>query len=292
MEMHQLRYVVALARTRNFSRAAELCHVSQPSLSQQVQKLETELGERLFERTRREARLTTAGDAFLRRAAAILEEVEAARREVSEVQELKTGSLRLGILPTIAPYLLPGLMARFIPKYPGLEVVVQEDTTGQLTRQVLACDLDFALVSDPLEERGLLTRELFEEELLLALPRNHPLAKQDQIAWTDLETERFIVMKEGHCLGDQVLSFCHRQDLRPQISFRSAQLETIQALVRAGLGISLIPEMAVQSSAKDRPVYRSVQGVKPRRKILAIWLKQRPLHRAAQEFLEGIPRTV
>jgi LysR family transcriptional regulator, hydrogen peroxide-inducible genes activator len=288
MEMHQLRYVVALARARNFSRAAELCHVSQPSLSQQVQKLEDELGERLFERTRRDARLTVAGEAFLRRAAAILEEVEAARREISEVQDLKTGTLRLGVLPTIAPYLLPGLMARFGPKYPGLEIIVQEETTAQLTRQVLACDLDLALVSDPLEERGLQTRELFDEELLLALPPNHRLVDRVDISLEDLENERFILMKEGHCLGDQVLSFCHRRDFRPQISFRSAQLETLQALVGAGLGLSLIPEMAVQRAGKDRPVYRGLQGFKPRRKILAVWLKQRTMRRAAREFLEGI----
>ena len=288
MEMHQLRYVVALARTRNFSRAAELCHVSQPSLSQQIQKLEAELGERLFERTRREARLTSVGDAFLRRAAAILEEVEAARREVSEAQDLKTGTLRLGVLPTIAPYLLPGMMARFTPKYPGLEVIVQEDTTSQLTRQVLACDLDFALVSNPFEERGLQTLELLEEELLLALPPHHALADRSEISPVDLEDERFILMKEGHCLGDQVLSFCHRRDLRPQISFRSAQLETLQALVRAGLGLSLIPEMAVQRFGKNSPTYRSLLGIKPRRKILAVWLKQRALRRAAREFMEGI----
>lgn len=287
MEMHQLRYVVAVARTRNFSRAAESCHVSQPSLSQQIQKLEDELGDRLFERTRREARLTNVGEAFLRRAMAILQEVEAAKREVSEVQELRSGILRIGVLPTIAPYLLPRLMVVFTPKYPGIELVVQEDTTAQLIRQVLACELEMAIVSDPFDERGLQSMELFEEELLVALPPHHSLCNKQEIGVNDLEQERFILMKEGHCLGDQVNRFCQRQELRPQISFRSAQLETLQALVWSGLGVSLVPEMATQTGAQNRPVYRSLSGVRPKRKIIVIWLQQRPLSKAANEFLSA-----
>lgn len=287
MEMHQLRYVVAVSRTRNFSRAAESCHVSQPSLSQQIQKLEDELGERLFERTRREARLTSAGEAFLRRAMAILEEVEAAKREVSEVQELKSGTLRMGVLPTIAPYLLPRLMAVFTRRYPGIEIVVQEDTTAQLTRQVLACELEMAIVSAPIDERGLQSMELFEEELMVALPPHHSLSHKLEIGVHDLEQERFILMKEGHCLGDQVIRFCQRQDWRSQISFRSAQLETLQALVWSGLGVSLIPEMATHTGAQNRPVYRSLSGIKPKRKIMVIWLQQRPLSKAAHEFLSA-----
>lgn len=286
MEMHQLRYVVAIARMRSFSRAAESCHVSQPSLSQQIQKLEEELGERLFDRTRREAKLTPHGQMFLRRAAAILEEVDAAQREATEAKELRSGTLRIGVLPTIAPYLLPDILVRFCPKFPGLEVVIQEETTAELTRQLLACELDLALASHPMEDKGLQLRELYDEELVLALPPGHRLLEQRRITVADLETERFIVMKEGHCLGDQVVSFCNRKDLRPQISFRSAQLETVQALVRSGLGVSLIPRMAVQQSGPDRPEYRSLAQDKPQRTLVAAWLKQRALGRAAEEFLK------
>src|SRR5690349_8790908 len=125
MEMHQLRYVVAVARTGTFSRAAEQCHVSQPSLSQQIQKLEVELGERLFDRMKREARLTSHGEAFLRRAVRILEEVDAAKREATEARDLLRGTLTIGVLPTIAPYLLPGVMAKFVEKFSGVEVVAQ-----------------------------------------------------------------------------------------------------------------------------------------------------------------------
>ena len=132
MEMHQLRYAVAVARAGNFSRAAEQCHVSQPSLSQQILKLEEELGERLFERTKREAKLTPHGEAFLPRAVKILEEVDAARREASDARRLLRGRLIVGVLPTIAPYLLPEVLVTFAEKFPGVEIVVHEDTTARL----------------------------------------------------------------------------------------------------------------------------------------------------------------
>jgi len=288
MEMQQLRYVVAVARTGNFSRAAEQCHVSQPSLSQQILKLEDELGERLFDRMKREVKLTPQGEAFLRRAIHILHEVDAAKREAAEAKDLLRGTITIGVLPTIAPYLLPEIMAEFTEKYPGVEIVVQEDTTARLLKHTLAYEIDFALVSQPINDERLAVRVLFAEELLLALPPGHQLTQKSKISVGDLAGERLIVMKEGHCLGDQVLNFCERRDWQPQISFRSAQLETIQALVSAGLGLSLIPAMAARIGRKDLPEYRSFQSPKPQRKIVAVWPKQRPPARGANEFLRMV----
>lgn len=290
MEMHQLRYVVAVARTGNFSRAAEQCHVSQPSLSQQIQKLEDELGERLFDRLKRQAKLTPPGEAFLRRAVRILEEVDAARREATDARDLLRGTVTVGVLPTIAPYLLPDVLAEFTEKYPGVEVVVQEDTTARLLKQALAYEIDFALASQPIRDERLEVQPLFTEELLLALPPGHPLTRKRSVNATDLEQERLIVMKDGHCLGDQVLGFCDRRDLHPRISFRSAQLETIQALVCSGLGISLIPAMAARKDREDLPEYRSLSAPKPERRIVAVWAKQRSPSRGASELLKVIVR--
>lgn len=286
MELQQLRYVVAVARTGNFSRAAEQCHVAQPSLSQQIQKLEDELGERLFDRMKREAKLTSHGEAFLRRAVRILEEVDAAKREATEAQNLLRGTLTIGVLPTIAPYLLPEVMAAFTEKFPGVAMVVQEDTTENLLRLLLACEIDFALASLPIRDERLEVRELFAEELLLALPPGHPLTRKRTVNASDLEHERLIVMKEGHCLGQQVLNFCDRRDLHPNITFRSAQLETIQALVCAGMGLSLIPAMAAHFGRGDRLDYRSLPSPRPERRIVAVWPKPRPPGRAAGEFLK------
>jgi len=288
MEMHQLRYVVAVSRAGNFSRAAEQCHVSQPSLSQQILKLEEELGERLFDRTKREARLTPHGEAFLPRAVRILEEVDAAKREACDARGLLRGRLIIGVLPTIAPYLLPQLLADFSQKFPGVEVVVHEDTTARLLRLAGAYEIDVALASRPIQDQRMEVKELFTEELRVALPPGHRLARKRKLHLADIEKEPFIVMKEGHCLGDQVLNFCERRDLKPTINFRSAQLETIQALVRAGVGISLVPAMAARSERKDLPDYRSLPAPKPERKIVAVWPKQRPPGRAASEFLKQI----
>lgn len=286
MEMQQLRYVVAVARTGNFSRAAEQCHVAQPSLSQQIQKLEDELGERLFDRMKREAKLTSHGESFLRRAVRILEEVDAAKREAADAQDLLRGTLTFGVLPTIAPYLLPAAMATFTEKFPGVEIEVEEDTTARLLKLALAYEIDLALASQPIQDQRLEVRELFAEELVLALPPGHPLTRKRVVSVGDLEAERFILMKEGHCLGDQVLGFCDRRDLKPKISFRSAQLETIQALVCSGLGISLIPAMATRSKDPAGPVYRSLPPPKPTRKVVCVWPKQRPPGRVATEFLK------
>ena len=283
MELQQLRYVIAVARTGNFSRAAEQCHVAQPSLSQQIQKLENELGEKLFHRLRREVKLTPPGEAFLRRAVRILDEVDAAVREASETKQLVRGRLTIGVIPTIAPYLLPKIMSLFTRKFPGVEIEVQEDTTSRLIPLVLACEIDFALASQPIDHPQLRVQELFAEELLLAVPPRHALARKRAISARDLRGQRLIVLKAGHCLGDQVLNFCERRDVQPSISFRSAQLETIQSLVHSGVGLSLIPKMATQSGAKLK--YRAFIKPRPQRKIVAFWPTQRPLSRAAREFL-------
>jgi LysR family hydrogen peroxide-inducible transcriptional activator len=159
--------------------------------------------------------------------------------------------------------------------------VVQEDTTSSLLKLLHDYEIDFALASLPIDAHGLEIRELFSEELLLALPAGHALAGKRAVAPADLGGERLIVMKEGHCLGDQVLGFCGRRDVKPKISFRSSQIETIQALVVSGLGISLIPSMAIQPGG----AYRSFRPPKPSRKIVAVWTKHRPPGRAATEFL-------
>lgn len=294
MELHQLRYVVAVARTGNFSRAASQCHVSQPSLSQQIQKLEDELGERLFDRLKTRARLTPAGQALHERAVRILAEVEAARRDAIESHALDRGQITVGVLPTIAPYLLPPVLTRFSHTFPGVEVIVQEDTTARLVEWLVGCELDLAITSLPIPDRRIQTETLLTEELRLALPPNHPLARKRSIRTADLASEQFILMKEGHCLGDQVLDFCSRRDFHPNVMCRSAQIETIRGLVKAGMGISLIPAMACRATDETGPRYRSLAPPAPRRAIAAAWLATRPPGRATQAFLQhltAVPRS-
>ena len=260
MELHQLRYFLAVARTRNFSRAAEQCHVAQPSLSQQIMKLEEELDERLFERTKREVALTPAGELFRGHAERVLEEVELARDKVREVRGLVRGRVTLGALPTVAPYYLPTRLRAFAAAFPGIEVVVHEDTTAHLAAAVLAREIDVALVSLPVERAGLETEEFFDEDLLVVLPAGHALATKRKLTLDDLEHEAFILMKEGHCLAGQALQFCRLNGFAPRVSFRSAQIETVQAFVAEGWGVSIVPAMARKTGAAGVR-YRALAGM-------------------------------
>ncbi|MCX6950659.1 MAG: LysR substrate-binding domain-containing protein [Verrucomicrobia bacterium] len=244
MELHQLRYFLAVARTKHFSRAAEQCHVAQPSLSQQIMKLEDELGEKLFERTKREVALTSAGDLLRAHAERVLEEVERARAGVRDLRGLVRGRVTLGVLPTVAPYFLPQRLRAFSARFPAVEVVVHEDTTDQLAAALLAKEIDLALVSLPVERPGLAAEAFFEEKLLVALPTGHALAKKRRLKLDDLAQEAFVLMKEGHCLAGQALQFCRLNGFAPRVSFRSAQIETVLAFVANGWGISVVPEMA------------------------------------------------
>ncbi len=285
MEFHQLRYFLAVAREANFSRAAETCHVSQPSLSQQIQKLEEELGEKLFSRLKRRAVLTAAGEALVPRAARILSEAESARQDVADASQLVRGRVQVGVLPTIAPYLLPRVLLLAARECPGLEVIIHEEPTARLLHLTGACEIDLAIISSSPPDERLLAETLLEEELLLALPAGHALAKKRVINLADLDGQRFILMKEGHCLGDQALHFCTRNEGQPMVAFRSAQLETIQSLITAGVGISLIPEMARQTERTALPVYRSLAQPRPQRTIRAIWHRDQHQSKAGLEFL-------
>jgi LysR family transcriptional regulator, hydrogen peroxide-inducible genes activator len=291
MDINQLRDFVTVASCGSFSQAALKSRVSQPSLSKAVQRLEAEVGEKLFIRLKRRSVLTSAGEITLKRAVRILNEVEEMRREVGDTHGLRRGSVNAGILPTIAPYLLPRVISRFTEACPGLEIVVHEDMTANLLRMVDTCEIDLAIMSLPIANGGFEREVLFTEELLLAVPAKHPLAVKERITIADLEQERFILMKEGHCLGDQILSFCTQNDLHLQIVLRSSQIETVQSLVMAGLGMSLVPQMA-RIGGKTPLVYRSLENPKPMRTNVVVWRKGREHSRATAEFLKHLRETV
>ncbi len=286
MELHQLRYFLAVAKSGNFSRAAENCHVAQPSLSQQILKLERELGEQLFERKSRQILLTSAGELLRQRAERILHEVGEARREIRDAQGTPRGKVNLAALPTIAPYLLPKIIRGFSKRCPKVETVMHEETTDRALHLLENNELDLALVSLPITNPRLEVRTLFSEELLLALPRRHPLARKRSVSGADLEPEKFIFMADTHCLGAQTLQFCYARGFSPQISCRSAQMETVQSLVAAGAGISMVPAMARRRSPGVS--YRSLGKPKPTRTIALLWKKNRHLSRAATELRDYV----
>jgi LysR family hydrogen peroxide-inducible transcriptional activator len=287
MEMHQLRYFAAVARLGGFSRAAVECHVAQPSLSQQIRKLEEEVGEPLFERKRRRSRLTSAGKLLLPHALAILEAAERGRTEIREMDSQVRGRVVLGALPTVAPYFLPEIIAAFQKQHPAVELEVREETTAQLLRGLEDGELDLALLSEAEAGPHIEMETLFSEELLLCLPLRHPFARR-RLSADDLRQERFILMQDDHCLGTQARQFCQSQGFRPRIACRSAQIATVQAMVRAGLGISLVPRMAREGTPDQGLLYRSLDDPRPHRIVAAARPRKARKGLAAVEFLRFV----
>jgi LysR family hydrogen peroxide-inducible transcriptional activator len=288
MEMHQLRYFVAVARAGHFTRAAELCGVSQPSLSQQILNLEKHLQQRLFDRLGRRVLLTDAGRLLLDRATTILAAVEDAERCLRDRDAGQAGRLAVGAIPTIAPYLLPAALERYLGLHPNVEVAVEEDVTARLIPAVAAGELDLAVVALPIDDEHLEAEALFSEPLLLALPPGHRLARRRSVTLDDLREERFILLNDMHCLGDQVLSFCRGKGCQPRIACRSAQIATIEALIAAGQGVSLLPAMARRADRSGRRVYLPLAGEQPTRTVAAVWHKQRYHTLAAERFLAAL----
>jgi LysR family hydrogen peroxide-inducible transcriptional activator len=288
MEMHQLRYFVAVARTGSFSRAAEQCYVSQPSLSQQIRKLERQVGQRLFDRLGRRSALTDAGRLLLDRAVAILATVKDAECRLRDAGDGQGGRLSIGVLPTIAPYLLPAALTRFCKHQPRVEVTVQEDVTRQLLAAVVAGELDLALVALPMNDERIEAETLFSEPLLVTLPRHHRLAHRRRVTLAECAGERFILLNELHCLGEQVLSFCKAHGCQPWIACRSAQITTIQSLIALNQGISLLPAMAQRADRDKRRVYRPLAGDPLRRTVAVIWRRHRYHNPIAERFLNDL----
>lgn len=243
MELHQLRYFVAVVEQGSFSRAAARLRVAQPSLSQQIQKLEAELGQPLLDRLPRAVVPTEAGRRFLERARRILAEVSDAARCVNDCREALAGRVVIGAIPTIAPALLPGLIRRFARAHPQVTVEVVEEVTDRLLVRLDEGNVDVALISDAHPHTAIHVEPLAEEPLRLAVPAAHPLATRTRVRWVELADEPALVLDELHCLAGQVEQFCRAANLRWNVRFRGAHLGTILEMVAGGLGVSLVPEM-------------------------------------------------
>jgi LysR family hydrogen peroxide-inducible transcriptional activator len=248
MEFNQLRYVCAVAETGSFSRAAERCQVAQPSLSQQVLKLEKDLGAKLFDRLGRSVRLTEAGRAFLSHARSILSQMETARSSVADTCADLRGSVAVGAIPTIAPYLMPRYTTAFAKKYPDANLRIVEETT-------------------PILVQGL-----------------H--AQSKSLALRDLRGESFVMLRDGHCFRDLSLAACTHARVTPRIAFESGQFSSLFGMVAAGVGISIVPEMAIDRHAGCR--YVRLRDPRATRNIVAAILRGRSLNRVQHAFLSGM----
>jgi len=286
LELHQLRYFCAVAETGSFSRAGEQSHVSQPSLSQQIMKLEDELGVRLFDRLGRSVRLTEAGQTFLPRARSVLRELEAARGDVAEQKDSVGGSVTIGVIPTVAPYFLPERLTWFSRKFPQVRLTVVEEITPVLLDQVRGSKVDLAILALPIRGHEFETFPLLTEPLFAALPSGHKLAKRRALSLKDLRTQPFLLLRDGHCFRDTAVAACDRARLHPQIIFESGQFSSLLSMVGAGMGVSIVPEMAIDKKLRCRFV--RIDDPAASRTIGALILRGRSLSRAHHAFLSQL----
>jgi LysR family transcriptional regulator, hydrogen peroxide-inducible genes activator len=286
MELHQLRYFSAVADTASFSRAAEKCHVSQPSLSQQILKLESELGGRLFDRLGRSVRLTELGAAFLPRARTVLHELANAKDELTERLQSESGPVVIGAIPTIAPYWLPSRLAAFSRKFPKVHLTIAEEITPVLLDRIRAGSVDLAVLALPIRGHEFETHPLFTERLFAALPKNHQLARRPALQLSDLRSDPFLFLRDGHCFRDTAVAACDRARLDPRVVFESGHLSSLLAMVGAGMGVSLVPEMAVDKSKPCRFVRLS--DPQAARTIAAAVLRGRSLNRSSRALLSHL----
>ncbi|MEO5565318.1 MAG: DNA-binding transcriptional regulator OxyR [Luteimonas sp.] len=275
MNLRDLQYLVALAEHRHFGRAAAACFVSQPTLSTQVRKLEEELGVTLVERAPRKVMLTAAGRDVAERARRILAEAEQLKEAARRTIDPEAGSVRLGMFPTLGPYLLPHVMPQIRARFPRLELLLVEEKSPELLRRLHQGQLDAALLAMPLHDEQLHVEFLFEEAFVLAVPAQHRLAAQAALSMSDLSRERLLLLEDGHCLRDQALDVCQLAGASEKSEFQATSLETLRQMVAANVGVTLLPALAVQP-----PVARSedirllgFRDSSPSRRIAMAWRK-------------------
>ena len=286
MELHQLRYFCAVADNGSFSRAAEKCHVSQPSLSQQVQKLESELGGRLFDRLGRSVRLTDLGEAFLPRARSVLHELSSAKDELTERLQSEAGPVVVGAIPTVAPYWLAQRLASFSRKFPKVQLTIAEEITPVLLQRLRAGSVDLAVLALPIRGHEFDSHALFTERLYAALPKAHKFARRPSVQLADLRRDPFLFLRDGHCFRDTAVAACDRARLDPRVVFESGHLSSLLAMVGAGMGVSLVPEMAVDKSRPCRFV--RIADPQAQRTIAAVVLRGRTLNRGSRALLSHL----
>lgn len=288
VEFDQLRYFLRVADVANFTRAAEGLGISQPALSRSIQRLEEELGQPVFERQGRSLSLTEAGTLLQARAQQILSMVDDVKAEICD--DGQSGRVRVGAIPTIAPFFLPEVLRQFSDDFPKATLTVQENTTDALLKSCASGEIDLVILALPVPAKYLEVEALFEEELLLVLPPDHPLTNKGEIRLKDVEPYPFVLLEEAHCLSDNIVSFCRQGSFQPVVIERTSQLAMVQELVSLSHGASMIPAMARQLDQSDRRVYRSFAGRKPTRTVAVAWNPYRFQSRLLDAFRERLRR--
>ena len=294
MTLTELRYIIAVARERHFGRAAEACFVSQPTLSVSIKKLESELGVIIFERGGSEITLTPIGENIVQQAQRVLDAANQIKEIADQGRDPLRGALRLGVIYTIGPYLLPRIIKLMIERYPDMPLILQENFTVRLVEMMRTGDIDVAILADTFDTTGLDTLPLYDEDFVVAVPKKHHWTKKQQIASVDLKQETMLLLGVGHCFRDQVLEVCPEaarfaaNSAGIQKTFEGSSLETIRHMVAEGLGITVLPRMSV--SLDDDPLLKFITFAPPvpNRRIVLAWRKSFSRDRAVDALHEVI----
>ncbi|KPV59129.1 transcriptional regulator [Paenibacillus sp. A3] len=291
MELRQLQYALQIAIEKNFSRAAEKLHIAQPSLSQQLSKLEKELGVLLFQRTTNSVEVTYAGTRFVEKAQKILDMVEQLKQEMEDISQMRKGKLVVGSLPITGAHVLPLVLPVFQERYPEIDIVLVEETTSNLEQLTANGQADISLLSLPLIDDSLDYEPIIEEEIVLAVPPQHPLAARlaeggsKTVDIEELQEEPFIALKRGQGFRQIAIELCNDAGFSPNIVFESSNIETVQSLVAAGMGIAFIPRMLLRGWNELAPAYLQLSN-RPTRTLVIAHRKGRYLSKAVAAFME------
>ncbi len=277
MTLTELRYIVAVARERHFGRAAEACFVSQPTLSVAIKKLEEELDVKIFERGGSEVSVTPLGEAIVRQAQQVIEQAAAIKELAKRGKDPLAGPLKLGIIYTIGPYLLPELVKHAIRLTPQMPLMLQENFTVRLLEMVRTGELDCAILAEPFPDTGLAIAPMYDEPFMIAVPKTHALAKRKTISAEELKRETMLLLGTGHCFRDQVLEVCPEfarfssdaEGIRK--SFEGSSLETIKHMVASGMGITVVPQLSVPRDAAGLVKYIPFDKPIPTRRVVLAW---------------------
>ncbi|MDE2611955.1 MAG: LysR family transcriptional regulator [Burkholderiales bacterium] len=304
MTLTELKYVVAVARERHFGRAAEACFVSQPTLSVAIKKLEEELDVKLFERGTTEVAVTPLGEQIVRQAQQVLEQAAAIKEIAKLGKDPVTGPLRLGIIYTIGPYLLPDLVRQAIERVPQMPLMLQENFTTRLLEMLRTGELDCAILAEPFPDTGLAVAPLYDEPFMAAVPAQHPLARRKSVSAEELKNETMLLLGTGHCFRDHVLEVCPEyahfssdaEGIRK--SFEGSSLETIKYMVASGMGVTVVPQLSVPKEPQPHVRYVKFVPPPPTRRVVLAWRRTFPRYEAIAALrnciyacpLEGVKR--
>ena len=294
MNLRDLRYLVAVAEYHHFGQAADACFVSQPTLSMQIKKLEGELGVTLIERTNKQVMLTETGQEIVTKARHILATVDEMHELALQYKDPEAGSLRLGVIPTLAPYLLPRVMGPIQERFPKLKILLYELQTPVILERLPSGQLDAALLALPVEHNALETIVLFEEPFYAAINCKHPLARHKHLNLKDLAGNEILLLEDGHCLRDQALDLCRRVGADEAEGFRATSLETLRQMVFSGAGMTIVPELAIeQNHSTDRRIrYIPFNPPRPSRTIVIAIRRSSHRKQVAQDLANVISNTI